>query len=82
MPALDERTGRALEHEDVVSYGEVTLATLGPGGQRLVEVLLIVSQTGERRAIVSFTSSHVMQMHLLNPPDGCLHPAREQLCCL
>ena len=30
----------------MVSYGEVVLATLGPGGQRLVEALLIISQTG------------------------------------
>ena len=39
-------TRRALEHEDVVSYGEVVQATLGGGGQRLVEALLIISQTG------------------------------------
>jgi len=31
----------------VVSYGEVVQATLGGGGQRLVEALLIISQTGE-----------------------------------
>lgn len=37
---------RALEHEDVVSFGEVTHATLGRAGQRLVEVLLLVSQGG------------------------------------
>jgi len=41
-----EAVRRALEHEDVVSYGEVTHATLGRKGQRLVEVLLIISQAG------------------------------------
>ena len=42
---------RALEHEDVVSYGEVTRATLGTLGQRLVEVLLIISQAGAAPAL-------------------------------
>lgn len=37
---------RALEEHGVVSYGEVTRHTLGRSGQRLVDTLLIVSQTG------------------------------------
>lgn len=37
---------RSLEEHGVVSYGEVTRHTLGRGGQRLVDTLLIISQTG------------------------------------
>lgn len=37
---------RHLEEHGVVSYGEVTRHTLGRSGQRLVDSLLIISQTG------------------------------------
>lgn len=40
------RICRALEEHGVVSYGEVTRHTLGRSGQRLVDTLLIISQTG------------------------------------
>ena len=37
---------RHLEEHGVVSYGEVTRHTLGRGGQRLVDALLLISQIG------------------------------------
>ncbi len=48
---------RSLEEHGVVSYGEVTRHTLGRGGQRLVDTLLIISQTGA--ALLSCKKSYV-----------------------
>jgi len=70
----------------VVSYGEVVQATLGGGGQRLVEALLIISQTGELtpgtlQAHSEYLISEVCWLHslevelLAGVPDTAFPPA-------
>ena len=53
---------RALEHEEVVSFGEVTHATLGRRSQRLVEVLLLISQGGFCTAYLIFIKQNLASL--------------------
>eukprot|EP01025_Chloroclados_australasicus_P021905 TRINITY_DN22838_c0_g2_i2.p1 TRINITY_DN22838_c0_g2~~TRINITY_DN22838_c0_g2_i2.p1 ORF type:complete len:437 (+),score=36.36 TRINITY_DN22838_c0_g2_i2:160-1470(+) len=50
---------RALSDKGVISYSEVALHTLGPKGQKLVETLLVVSQTGFCVAYLVFISQNL-----------------------
>lgn len=56
------RCKRHLEEHGVVSYGEVTRHTLGPTGQRLVDTLLIISQTGFCVAYLIFIKANVSSL--------------------
>ena len=60
---------RALEEHGVVSYGEVTRHTLGRSGQRLVDTLLIISQTGAASSQPHDMRSEICNGSCLLPPD-------------
>ena len=68
---LTPRLGcRALEEHGVVSYGEVTRHTLGRSGQRLVDTLLIVSQTGA--ALHPMSPARLLRAPLCSPPPASI----------
>ena len=59
---------RKLEHRGIVSFSEVARATLGPVGQRVVETLLVLSQTGAKvwsRFLVTTLRLTVCHVHVL-----------------
>ena len=60
-----------------MSYGEVVQATLGGGGQRLVEALLIISQTGELKPCTPQAQRRCLD-HACSPSQSLLCSCQQE----